>query len=975
MIFSHQMGEMPMFKRIFGLFVTLSFVLILAACVQPSALQKSFEEQALDYNIHLKALIQSGYLNTVDSYHQFTIPATADQPERKGSASRNIFAYTDAQYNALFSTYGIKERDFYCLPSFDSFMKNTIIDAEFDSKSMFFDINSFETGQKISNLPTLHGDRFTVGRYATLGNEKFSSGSIHTNLDFDEYLDEDGYFTLEKYEEFFAEYTSDDWDALYNQRAERTLPLIDVVKYEFGYYYVPSEIFWPSGVELPTAGNYCSVSKLVEVETETSGFYGIVSESTVLDDLNGEDLYTTFAPTNTVVKNTIDKDRNAFLSSSNEDASDAVLRDHTVAGSYSFADLRDMAPFTLEALSGNKLHVVSDGTRVFVNGYQLTNPDMVATNGFVHNIEGVLYDRGRGLGQSFVDVMTGIESLSTYINHIEVLALETQLRTDEFTVLGTTNTAYEAWLSEAGLSIEAPLDHDTITETILSQVILGSYTKNQLLNITKDTSVQFETLVEGIYIEISQDIDKKLYADGVLMPIEPKEVGNGFIYEIESVLLPEQLVNIFELITSLNDISRFDELLDVLAQNAIFLNGESYTFFTPLNDPILDWMIETNIDIFSPNHIDQVEAFVYAHTALGVYTRQALLDMSSNQPYNIESLIPDVSITITQDTLGKLYANGVLIVDSYDAINGAVHTLDGTIEPELTNTLLDTLNSAGSFSIFIQLLEQVSLDALLTQTTPEHTVIAPTDDAFESLMLELQIDLNTLLTLEGLEDILKYHFIPGVVSMDNLNTLYNEDLTALATLLSERVILIDKDLENQITLNGVSLNPIYGPVDNGYLYFTETVLIPEPSNEEPVMGNLMEVLAEGGVFEILIQALIDKELDVTLTGTLSYTIFAPLDGYFQVKMIEDEITLETLLADPGLLEFLRSHIVLGSFDADSLKALVLSGENTIYTLNNTPLVITQEGDFLFINGKDIIVPNTFSTNGVIHSVAGFLVSF
>jgi uncharacterized surface protein with fasciclin (FAS1) repeats len=110
-----------------------------------------------------------------------------------------------------------------------------------------------------------------------------------------------------------------------------------------------------------------------------------------------------------------------------------------------------------------------------------------------------------------------------------------------------------------------------------------------------------------------------------------------------------------------------------------------------------------------------------------------------------------------------------------------------------------------------------------------------------------------------------------------------------------------------------------------------------------------------------------------LTGAESYTIFAPLDGYFTVKMIQEEITLETLLADPGLFEFLRSHIVLGVWDADSLKALLLSGQNTIFTLNNTPLVITQEGDYLFINGKDIIVPNMFATNGVVHSMAGFLV--
>jgi uncharacterized surface protein with fasciclin (FAS1) repeats len=965
-----------MIKKVFGLFVALSFVLILAACKEPSAIQKSFEEQSLDYSIHLKALTYSGYLSTADSSHSYTAQSDSDPRPGSYNGNRIIFAYTNQQYNELFLELGIKERDFYCLPMFDTFMKNTIFAAYHSGVSFPLYATPLVSPAQITDVPTLHGDRFTVGRYTQLGNGKFGGGSLHTNLDFEDFSNEQGMFTIEMYNKhIYEQYTYEEIDALILERAERTINLIDVVKYRYGYYIVPSEIFWPSGVELPAPGNYCSVSKLVEYETETSGFQGIISGAATLTELNGDNAYTIFAPTNSIIENKIKQDRDAFKTREFGNANDQIIRDHTVEGSYSFAELRDRAPFTLESLSGNKLRIVSDGTRVFVNGYELTNPDMAARNGFVHNIKGVLYDKNRGFGVGLIDVMNGVDDLSTWVDHIDVLGLETQLSTDEFTVLATTKKGYEAWLSASGLSKDNPLDHDIIIETILSQVIGGAYSKEQLLDITKNGPVQFETLVEDVFITISQDAGKALYADGILMPFNPRKASNGFVYEIDDVLIPQEPILIFDLISSLNEISRFDDLLDILAFNGIFLNGESYTFFTPLNDPILDWMIETSIDIYSPNAIDQVVAFVYAHTAAGVYTRQELLALSLNQPYNIESLIPNVSITITQDTEGKLYANGVLIVDSYDAINGAVHTLNGTIEPKVTNTLLDTLNLAGSFTIFIQLLEAVSLDNLLTQPTPMHSVVAPTNQAFENLMVELQIDLNNLLTLEGLENILKYHFIPGVVSMSNLNSLYNDELTSLNTLLNDRFIIIDKDLENQITLNGFNLYPIHGSVDNGYIYFIDTVLIPEPSEEEPVMGNLVEVLTEGGVFEILIQALQATGLNVLLTGEASYTVFSPLDGYFMVKMIQEEITLETLLADPGLLEFLRSHIVLGTWDADSLKALVLSGQNTIYTLNNTPLVITQEGDFLFINGKDIIVPNTFATNGVVHSMAGFLVEF
>lgn len=82
-----------MIKRMFGLFVALSFVLILAACAEPSAIQKSFEEQALEYNIHLKALIQSGYLSTVDSYHPYIAQLEGDSAPKSYNARRMVFAY------------------------------------------------------------------------------------------------------------------------------------------------------------------------------------------------------------------------------------------------------------------------------------------------------------------------------------------------------------------------------------------------------------------------------------------------------------------------------------------------------------------------------------------------------------------------------------------------------------------------------------------------------------------------------------------------------------------------------------------------------------------------------------------------------------------------------------------------------------------------------------------------------------------
>jgi len=279
-----------------------------------------------------------------------------------------------------------------------------------------------------------------------------------------------------------------------------------------------------------------------------------------------------------------------------------------------------------------------------------------------------------------------------------------------------------------------------------------------------------------------------------------------------------------------------------------------------------------------------------------------------------------------------------MVVDSYEELNGVINTVNSVLLPAEPNTLLAVLTDLGQFSIFLQLMEGAGLQSYLTTVEGTYTVFAPTNPAFEALMVELQIDVAGLSALPGLEGILQYHIVEGTLTRTDLNTRFDNDNTLLSTLLMNRDLLLSKNLDDQLTVNDVILLPNDGPADNGYVFGIGAVLMPEPSEEEPVMGNLIDVLNEGGVFTTLVAALETTGLELLLVGNEPYTVFAPLDGYFMVKMIQEEITLETLLADPGLLAFLRSHIVLGSWDADSLQALLLSGQNTITTLNGTCLL-------------------------------------
>ena len=224
-----------MIKKVFGLFVTLSFVLFLAACAQSSKLGESFKQQPLSYNIHMKVLEVTGYLDDFDSYYVHT---------NGRELVKLLLAYPDSYYNQLFTELGITERDFYCTPTLDVFARSTI----FDMRLLFSSYNDagLNAGFYFLHAPTLSGDRYSSFELRfNSRNNKFESGTMIINPELDQYVT-DGIITQDTILNMGESYHE-----IVNGPSSKVIELIDVVKYEFGHYYVPDQIFWPQGVEKP----------------------------------------------------------------------------------------------------------------------------------------------------------------------------------------------------------------------------------------------------------------------------------------------------------------------------------------------------------------------------------------------------------------------------------------------------------------------------------------------------------------------------------------------------------------------------------------------------------------------------------------------------------------------------------------------------------------------------------------------------
>ena len=132
----------------------------------------------------------------------------------------------------------------------------------------------------------------------------------------------------------------------------------------------------------------------------------------------------------------------------------------------------------------------------------------------------------------------------------------------------------------------------------------------------------------------------------------------------------------------------------------------------------------------------------------------------------------------------------------------------------------------AEFTILLELLEVTDLTEALGDEDREFTVFAPTDEAFETLLSENDLDLETLLDdVDGLNQILLYHVVDGIAESNDL-----ADGQKLETL---QEISVTVGLEDgTVTLNN-SATVVIADVQssNGIIHVIDTVLLPPVPDE------------------------------------------------------------------------------------------------------------------------------------------------
>lgn len=121
---------------------------------------------------------------------------------------------------------------------------------------------------------------------------------------------------------------------------------------------------------------------LVEAAQNNENLTTLAAElqsSGLMDELDPDAEYTVFAPANFVLDN---------VDTSDTQAVSDLLRNHIVEGKMTSQDVFNAE--TLTTLGGTELQITRDGDNVLVNGAQIIEVNIPATNGVIHMLNGII---------------------------------------------------------------------------------------------------------------------------------------------------------------------------------------------------------------------------------------------------------------------------------------------------------------------------------------------------------------------------------------------------------------------------------------------------------------------------------------------------------------------------------------------------------------------------------------------------------
>jgi uncharacterized surface protein with fasciclin (FAS1) repeats len=140
-----------------------------------------------------------------------------------------------------------------------------------------------------------------------------------------------------------------------------------------------------------TSQEKAPMKNIAQIAVESGSFNTLVAAlkaAGLVETLQGAGPFTVFAPTDAAFEKLPEGTVTALLA--DREKLTAILTYHVIAGKVMAADIVSANGATPSTVNGSPLDIAVRGGRVYVNGTQVVTADIVASNGVIHVIDGVL---------------------------------------------------------------------------------------------------------------------------------------------------------------------------------------------------------------------------------------------------------------------------------------------------------------------------------------------------------------------------------------------------------------------------------------------------------------------------------------------------------------------------------------------------------------------------------------------------------
>jgi len=460
----------------------------------------------------------------------------------------------------------------------------------------------------------------------------------------------------------------------------------------------------------------------------------LFADPSIADTLDSPGRYTVFAPSNLSFQALFDQfDVNAAslaLLDKQDGTLTTALKYHVIKGVYDIKDFSD--GLILNTLQGESviLNLSDDGDSGFtVNDATIQSSDILANNGVIHVIDGVLVpeelsgdeepeanvpdssetevsepseesDVEETSSNSIVDVAQSTDNLSNLVSLIVVAdpsIADALSSPGNYTVFAPSNLAFQNLFDSFNVDATAlgVLDDTTgiLTTVLKYHVVQGVYESSDIVDGLEVTTLQGE----DVTLNLSDDSATGFAVNNIEILAADVFADNGVVHVINGVLVPRELAaeeepdveetssnSIVDVAQRTDDLSNLVSLIVVADPSIadVLSSPGNYTVFAPSNLSFQKLFDNFDVDATALGVLDNTTGILSTilkyHVVQGVYESSDIVDGLEVTTLQGE----DVILNFSDDSATGFAVNNIeILAADVFADNGVVHVINGVLVP------------------------------------------------------------------------------------------------------------------------------------------------------------------------------------------------------------------------------------------------------------------------------------------------------